>query len=76
MVNMPYADEAVARAKNAGYGDKVGLHLNLTEGEPLTDSIKKYKSICDEFGSFTAHKVGIYGLRPFGSEDFRQAIRQ
>lgn len=76
MVNMPYADEAVARAKSVGYGDKVGLHLNLTEGEPLTDSIKKYRSICDASGSFTAHKVGIYGLRPFGSEDFRQAIRE
>lgn len=40
MVNMPYADEAVQMARNAGYADKVGLHLNLTTGRPITDKCK------------------------------------
>lgn len=31
MVNMPYADQAVAIARKEGFADKVGLHLNLTE---------------------------------------------
>ena len=41
MVNMPGADEAAELAREEGFFDKVGLHLNLTEGEPLTDEIKQ-----------------------------------
>ena len=40
MVNMPFADEAVMLAKNNGFETKVGLHLNLTEGESLTSNIR------------------------------------
>ena len=41
MVNMDSSDDAVALAKEHGYADKVGLHLNLIEGTPLTEPIKK-----------------------------------
>ena len=41
MVNMPYAKEAVEMAKEGGYLEKIGLHLNLVEGCPLTEEIKK-----------------------------------
>ncbi|MDD6070719.1 MAG: ChbG/HpnK family deacetylase [Clostridiales bacterium] len=54
MVNMPYADEAVKLAEKSGFADKVGLHLNLTEGEPLTDGIKSNPLFCDENGHFHA----------------------
>ncbi len=36
MVGMPYADEAAAMAKDAGFAGSVGLHLDFTEGKPLT----------------------------------------
>lgn len=52
MVNMPYADAAVTWAKANGYADKVGLHLNLDEGRPLTDDIKKCRFFCNENGDF------------------------
>lgn len=35
-----YFDEAVVLAKEQGFIDKIGIHLNLTEGEPLTEDIK------------------------------------
>lgn len=40
MVNMPFADEAVQLAKDNNFFDKVGLHLNLTEGDSLTQEIQ------------------------------------
>ncbi|MGL4742555.1 MAG: ChbG/HpnK family deacetylase, partial [Sarcina sp.] len=52
MVNMPFADEAVKIAKEKGFFDKVGIHLNLTEGKPLTENIKKLDKFCDENGNY------------------------
>lgn len=40
LVNMDSSDSAVALSKEHGYADKVGLHLNLIEGTPLTELIK------------------------------------
>ena len=53
MVNMPYADQAVALAKKNNFIEHVGLHINLTEGKPLNSSIKKIKTFCDDYGNFT-----------------------
>lgn len=44
MVNTNYFDEAVKLAKEHGYLDKVGLHINLFEGTPLTGAYKKLKN--------------------------------
>jgi len=52
MVNMPYYENAVILAKEKNIFDKIGLHLNLTEGKPLTDAVKKFTNICDPDGSF------------------------
>ena len=41
MVNMDGTDSAVDLSQKNGYADKVGLHLNLIEGAPLTEPIKK-----------------------------------
>lgn len=54
MVNMPYADEAVEIAKSEGFADKVGIHLNLTEGMPLTEGIKQNPLLCGPDGRFNA----------------------
>lgn len=40
LANGVYFDEAVKLAKLHGFDDKIGIHLNLTEGEPLTEDIK------------------------------------
>lgn len=54
MANMPYAKEAMELASRQGFSDKVGVHLNLTEGRPLTGGIAENRVICDENGLFTA----------------------
>ena len=51
MVNMPFADEAVAISKEHGFSEVIGLHLNLVEGFPLTEDIKKTR-FCDESGKY------------------------
>jgi predicted glycoside hydrolase/deacetylase ChbG (UPF0249 family) len=37
MVNMDGFEEAIILAKQNGFDDKIGLHINLTEGKPLTN---------------------------------------
>lgn len=41
MATGEYFDDAVALAKERGFIDKIGIHLNLTEGVPLTEDIKR-----------------------------------
>lgn len=54
MINMPSTMKAVKLAKKENKIKQVGLHLNLTEGMPLTENIKKYKKFCNLSGSFNA----------------------
>lgn len=46
MVNMPFADEAVQLAVSNNFFDKVGLHLNLTEGKCLTKDVQNISWVC------------------------------
>ncbi len=69
MATGEYFDEAVALAKEQGFFDKIGIHLNLTEGIPLTDEIKN----CDAFvgnGRFFHRGNGIRLL----SQDEQNAV--
>jgi chitin disaccharide deacetylase len=52
MVNMPWCDEAVALARRRGYAHLVGLHVNLTQGFPLTDPIRSCPRFCHADGYF------------------------
>lgn len=63
MVNMPQTLEAVKLAKDRGYLNKVGLHINLIEGIPLTSDIKKTE-LCNENGEFkgTFFKVSTHRI--------------
>ncbi len=54
MVNMPFADEAVEMAKSNGFDERVGLHLNLTSGMPMTQNIRRFKLFCKKDGRFNA----------------------
>ena len=64
MVNMPFFQQAVELAKRQGIFDRIGLHLNLTFGFPLTDDIKRSRLFCDPEGRFSArfHLSRFYRL--------------
>lgn len=40
MANGEFFESAVKLAEERGFADKIGIHLNITEGKPLTDDIK------------------------------------
>lgn len=46
MVNMPFFEEAVRLSEDHKFKDRVGLHLNLTSGEPMTEKIKHCSRFC------------------------------
>ena len=54
MVNMPHTEDAVEIAYCKGFEGKVGLHLNLVEGIPLTNAIR-HTIFCDDNGYFNGN---------------------
>ena len=52
MVNMPSCEEAVRQARDNGHLDRIGLHVNIYEGVPLTERIRECREFCDESGRF------------------------
>ena len=52
--NGDYIEQAYNIARDNGFLDKIGIHINLTEGKPLTDGIKT-----DAFFVKTAFSTGI-----------------
>ena len=52
MVNMPNCEDAVDIARKEGFLDRIGLHINLTQGCPLTDGIRQSREFCNESGEF------------------------
>lgn len=76
MVNMPYADEAVRIARQNGFSERVGLHLNLTEGVPLTEKILSCRRFCSANGLFNKKfHSGTLG-RFFLSRDEAVAVKE
>lgn len=54
MANCAWAERAMQLARENGFLERVGLHLNLTEGRPLTERIRHEPLLCDEDGTFNA----------------------
>ena len=54
IVTMPYCDKAVELIRDVGLLGRMGLHLNLTEGVPLTAEMRDCRLFCDALGCFTA----------------------
>ena len=52
MVTMPDFGQGLALAQSQGFADRIGLHINLSVGIPLTDGIKRSRLFCDEDGVF------------------------
>ncbi len=72
MVNMPSAKEACQMAIENGLIEKVGLHVNLTEGNPLSNEITKTR-FC-QYGAFNRKEVESgTRLHIFSSE--KRAVR-
>lgn len=76
MVNMEYADDAVVMAQRSGWHERVGLHLNLTSGVPLTKSIRRFGRFCREDGSFNASFTKNLYSRMHLSKDEIKAVRE
>ena len=70
MANGGYFEEAVALAAAEGFSDKIGIHFNLTEGEPLSGDIRGLSAFVS-VGGF--HKGFLKIPRPL-SEDERAAV--
>jgi hypothetical protein len=54
MITMPYFETAYELARQDGFADRIGLHINLSAGTPLTDGIKRSKIFCDKDGNFSS----------------------
>lgn len=54
MTNMPNAKEAMELAKEKEFSDKIGIHLNLTSGRPLTKDMSADPVMCNSSGEFSA----------------------
>ena len=63
MMNMPECETAVELARQNGFQDKLGLHLNFREGIPLTEAIRGCRECCDEGGVFRTRSFAM-GWRP------------
>lgn len=57
MANMPSFSEAGAMARANGLQDRIGVHLNLTEGRPITDPIRRCPRLCSADGQML-HRSG------------------
>ena len=65
MANMPFAAEAMEIARREGFDGKVGIHLNLTSGKPLTEDVASDRVMCDDSGEFTADFARNFKTRFF-----------
>jgi len=52
MANMPGFDEACGMAISGHLTDRIGVHLNLTDGWPLLPELRSNPALCDPCGRF------------------------
>ena len=70
MANGVFFDDAVRLAKESGFADRIGVHFNLSEGQPLTQEIKDVP-LFTENGCF--HHRFMYSPRELDERE-RQAV--
>jgi predicted glycoside hydrolase/deacetylase ChbG (UPF0249 family) len=70
LVNLPGFDEACSLSKQLGFGSRIGVHLNLTEGVPLTAGMRR-TSFCIDGHFAPSHRFRRY--TPLTSAD-RSAV--
>jgi hypothetical protein len=64
--NGPYYDEARDFIKEHGREEQIGIHFNLTEGWPLTEKIRSWRTFCNQKGMF--HNQ-INRLKPLSKDE-------
>lgn len=58
MPNMPGFEEACELAQAHGLLDRVGLHFTLTDGRPVTDTMRRCSRFCGKDGQFLSWRGG------------------
>lgn len=76
MVTMPYIDEAIELAIKHNFINKIGLHINIDDGYPLTNEIKQCPIFCNKKGEFNSvfKSKFIYKFFIFGKKN-RKALQ-
>lgn len=64
MANGAAFEEACALASRHDLGRKIGIHMVLTEGETLTEDIKRLPKLCDGEGRFAFKRNRHFALSP------------
>ena len=55
MVSMPDFQRSIRRAKEEDVFGRIGLHLNFTEGIPITEPLRECSRFCNSYGTFNTH---------------------
>lgn len=76
LVNMPGTAEACRLAREHGFFDKVGLHINLVEGRPLTERCRQDRVLCGPDGNFLGKFNHSYRCRFILPRATLDAIRE
>ena len=63
MANMPGFEDACLLAHRHQLNSKIGVHLNLTSGKPLTTAIRECPTLCDPQGIFRPRRT-LFWLSP------------
>jgi predicted glycoside hydrolase/deacetylase ChbG (UPF0249 family) len=73
LVNLPCFREACDLARRCGVHDRIGLHLNFTEGAPLTDRMRRSPEFCADGHFLPPHYLRRYLPLP---ADAREAVAE
>ena len=73
LVNIPSSEEALSLAREKGFFESVGLHINLTEGKALSEECRK-SPLCDENGFLKGEFHVPFKARIFLPKAIRKAI--
>jgi predicted glycoside hydrolase/deacetylase ChbG (UPF0249 family) len=72
LANMPFFEQAVELVHLHRLTGKIGVHLNLTQGVPLTDEMRRHPRLCTPDGQFRARPRDLAIISP----GERKAIHQ
>ncbi len=62
MVNMPGFDDACGLAHGHKLEERIGIHVNLTEGPALTKRISRCRRLCGDDGKFSGIRQTLFFL--------------
>jgi predicted glycoside hydrolase/deacetylase ChbG (UPF0249 family)/co-chaperonin GroES (HSP10) len=75
MTNMPGFEEALDLIAARGLEGRIGVHLNLTEGEPLTEPIRRSRAFCGPDGRYLPEGPARWLLGTFERDAVREELR-